>query len=66
MRQDEAGNPCPETLREYRDLCEAMGMPGNGAVKLLDSRIEDFGRDEPVITTDSQMRALLMPLLLTV
>ncbi len=63
MRTDEAGAPCPETLGEYRDLCAAIGGKDCPAVKLLDEKIAEQGRDEKVIQADSQMRALLMPML---
>jgi hypothetical protein len=65
MRQDEAGNPCPETLGEYRDLCAAIA-PGSAAVSFLNRKIAGAasGEDEPVLAADSQMRALLMPMLL--
>lgn len=62
MRQDETGQPCPATLGEYRDLCYAIN-PQSKAVKFLDERIAEHGRDELVIAPDSQMRALLMPML---
>jgi hypothetical protein len=66
MREDENGNQCPETLGEYRDLCAAIGEENNGAVQFLDKKIAEAatGRDEKVIAPDSQMRAVLMPLLL--
>jgi hypothetical protein len=63
MRKDEKGDPCPETLGEYRDLCNAFA-PGSKAVEFLDSKISEQGRDEVVIAADSQMRLLLMPMLL--
>lgn len=64
MRKDENGDPCPATLGEYRDLCVAIGGVGCRAVRFLDERIAEQGRDEPVVAADSQMRALLMPMLL--
>ncbi len=66
MRLDEKGQECPATLGEYRDVCVAFGGENTAAVRLLDRKIAsvDRGRDEPVIKEDSQMRALLMPLLL--
>ncbi len=64
MRQDEGGNACPETLGEYRDLCAALGGAECKAVKFLDERIASQGRDAVVIAPDSQMRLLLMPMLL--
>lgn len=65
MRKDENGNECPETLGEYRDLCNAFA-PGSAAVGLLDKKITESpaGRGEVVMVADSQMRALLMPMLL--
>lgn len=65
MRKDEEGNPCPATLGEYRDLCAAVGLEGNKAVQFLDGKIAESpnGRDEEVIAADSQMRMLLMPMM---
>ena len=65
MRTDEAGNQCPATLGEYRDLCAAIGGPECEAVKFLDKKIAEHekGRDELVIAPDSQMRVVLMPML---
>jgi hypothetical protein len=66
MRKDETGTDCPSTLFEYRDLCKAIGGPDCAAVKLLEKKIaEHGGEDDEVIAADSQMRALLMPLLIT-
>lgn len=64
MRADEAGNQVPETLGEYRDLCAAIGGEDCRAVQVLDMRIVSQGRDQVVVVSDSQMRALLMPLLI--
>lgn len=66
MRTDEQGEPCPETLGEYRDLCAALSWEGSKAVAFLDEKIADSpnGRDEKVIAPDSQMRFLLFPMLL--
>lgn len=66
MRTDEQGNPCPATLGEYRDLCAVLGVENNAAVALLDKMIAKSpqGRDEELIVDDSQMRAVLMPMLL--
>jgi|PlaIllAssembly_1097288.scaffolds.fasta_scaffold42180_4 hypothetical protein len=64
MRKDENGNPCPGTLFEYRDLCKAIN-PDSEAVKFLERKIaEHGGKDDEVIAADSQMRMLLMPMLL--
>jgi hypothetical protein len=64
MRVDEEGNFCPGTLFEYRDLCRAIGGSECEAVQFLEKKIqENGGQDDTVITADSQMRALLMPLL---
>lgn len=65
MRTDEGGNSCPETLGEYRDLCAAIGGEDCPAVKMLDEKIADQGRDEVVIIADSQMRMILMPMLIS-
>jgi hypothetical protein len=66
VRTDEGGNPCPGTLGEYLDLCEGLGGPACKAVAFLKKKIEEAekGRDEEVIAPDSQMRMLLMPMLL--
>lgn len=63
MRTDETGNECPETLGEYRDLCAAIGGETNKAVVFLDKKIAESNRDEKVIVPDSQMRMLLMPMM---
>jgi hypothetical protein len=65
MRQDEAGHPCPATLGEYRDICASLA-PNSRAVQFLDGKIAESpnGRDEIVVADDSQMRALLMPMLI--
>lgn len=65
MRVDEEGNSCPGTLFEYRDLCRAIGGPECEAVKFLEKKIqENGGNDDEVIVADSQMRLVLMPMLL--
>lgn len=68
MRTDENGDPCPETLGEYRDMCESigamMGCANNRAVQFLDKKIAESGKDDVVIQDDSQMRLLLMPMLM--
>ncbi len=66
MRKDEKDNECPETLGEYRDLMIALagGDASNPAVQLLDNKIAEQGRDERVVVPDSQMRELLLPMLL--
>lgn len=63
MRTDEEGQPCPETLGEYRDLVAAIGLSDSEAVQYLDKKIATStkGREEKVIAPDSQMRAFLMP-----
>lgn len=63
MRTDESGQQCPETLGEYRDLCASIGGETCQAVRFLDEMIAREGREEAVIAPDSQMRALLMPML---
>lgn len=63
MRRDESGSECPATLGEYRALCAALA-PTSAAVAFLDAEIAKTSADEEVIAPDSQMRALLMPLLL--
>ena len=65
MRKDEEGNQVPSTLGEYRKMCAAIGGDGCKAVKFLDGKIAESpnGEAEEVIAADSQMRALLMPML---
>lgn len=65
MRTDEDGNACPATLGEYRDLCAAIGGEKNKAVEFLDKKIAESNRDELVIAPDSQMRMVLMPMMLS-
>ena len=65
MRTDESGNPCPETLGEYYDMCHAIA--GNtAATDFLGRKIAENpkGREDVVFQPDSQMRGLLMPMLL--
>jgi len=66
MRTDENGNPCPATLGEYRTFVVALMGENNAAVELLDEHIarNPKGLDEETIQPDSQMRILLMPLML--
>jgi hypothetical protein len=64
MRKDEKGGTCPETLGEYRDLCAAIGGKYCPAVQYLDDKIHIEGREAKVTQPDSQMRALLMPMLM--
>jgi hypothetical protein len=65
MRTDENGKPCPATLREYRDYCQVFGGPDNPAVKWLEAKAakDRDGLDAVVLAPDSQMRALLFPML---
>ena len=63
MRKDEDGNECPGTLGEYRDLCAAIGGENCNAVKFLDAKIVVQGRNEPVLTPDSEVRLMLFPML---
>lgn len=58
----EDGQECPATLGEYRDFCAAIN-PNSRAVAFLDKKITTQGRDEPIIASDSQMRAVLVPML---
>jgi hypothetical protein len=63
MRTDESGNQCPSTLREYRSLCVTIGGKDCKAVKYLDESISFHGIDAEVLSTDSQMRSILLPML---
>lgn len=66
MRTDEEGNQCPSTLGEYLELCQAIGGEDCKAVQFLREKIaqESTGAAADVIAPDSQMRALLMPMLI--
>ncbi len=66
MRKDEEGNVCPETLGEYLDICIALRGEKTEAVAFLKKKIANSkeGRDEVVMVPDSQMRALLYPLMM--
>lgn len=65
MRKDERGNECPSTLGEYRKVCSTIGGETCEAVRFLDEKIAESpnGENEEVVAQDSQMRALLMPML---
>jgi hypothetical protein len=65
MRKDEQGNECPSTLGEYRKMCAALGGDNCKAVQFLNAKISESpnGENEEVIAPDSQMRAVLMPML---
>jgi hypothetical protein len=66
MRTDEEGNPCPETLGEYRKMVASIIGEDNKAVQFLTEKIAEstFGEDEKVIAPDSQMRELLFPMMI--
>lgn len=68
MRIDsETGQVVPATLGEYRQICAALGGEDCAAVELLDAKIAaqgEQGANAEVLPDDSQMRALLMPLLM--
>jgi hypothetical protein len=66
MRRDEDGDECPATLGEYRDMCASLGGAKCMAVKFLDKKIAEQGREELVLAPDLQMRMLLMPMLLQI
>lgn len=63
-RKDENGTPCPGTLGEYIDVCDQIA-PGSKATQFLEAKILESpnGRDEVVEAPDSQMRALLWPMI---
>lgn len=67
MRLDEEGQSCPSTLGEYLAFCRAIGGEGCSAVAWLKQKIEASpnGEHEVVLAADSQMRGLLMPMLLS-
>ena len=58
-----AVNESPRTLGDYRRLCVALGGEDCAAVKFLDVKIAQEGPDEIVLADESQMVALLVPLL---
>lgn len=59
-----SGEKVPSTLGEYRDLVFALVRNAeNPAVKYLDDRIAEQGRDENVLASDEQMRQILFPLM---
>ena len=62
-----SGESVPETLGEYRKMCSTIGGEECKAVKWLDSKIAESpgGVEEVVIAADSQMRQLLMPMLVS-
>lgn len=41
MRRDEAGNPCPATLGEYRALFVEIWGEKSDAVKFIDGRVRE-------------------------
>lgn len=67
MRKDEDGNVCPETLGEYFDLVKAMVGGDNDACRFLQDKIDlsPNGREEKVLVPDSQMRMLLIPMMVS-
>ncbi len=66
MRVDENGNACPSTLGEYRDVVFRITgcLSESEAVKFLDKKISEQGRDMTVEASDQQMRELLFPMIL--
>lgn len=64
MRKDERGNECPATLGEYREAVVSLAGDSNAAVAFLDRKIEEQGADMEVVAPDSQMRYLLLPLMM--
>jgi hypothetical protein len=66
MRKDPySDEQVPETLGEYRSLCAVLGGEECKAVKFLDGKISESpgGAEEVVVQADSQMRMLLMPMI---
>jgi len=65
LRKDEDGNDCPSTLGEYLAICE-LGVPDNKAVEFIQQKINKSpnGENEEVLATDSQMRMLLLPMMI--
>lgn len=65
MRKDENGDPCPETLGEYRKMVAAIAGEDSRAVKWLDGEIERSpgGENEVVVAHDHQMRMILFPMM---
>lgn len=52
-----------ETLGQYRDLFAVLAGENSRAVKFLDAKIAQQGRDEKVLAAESQMMALLVSML---
>lgn len=68
MRKDPySDEEVPETLGEYRKLCAAFGGEDCRAVAFLDKKIASSpnGEAEVVLAADSQMRAILMPMMVS-
>ena len=54
----------PKTLGDYRDWCAMIGGESCRAVRFLDNKIEEQGRDMEVLADETQMMLLLGPMLL--
>lgn len=52
-----------KTLGEYRDFCASMVDENNPAVVFFDKKIKEQGRNELVLTDESQMMILIGSLL---
>lgn len=59
----ENGVECPSTLGEYLLMCKAI-QPNSKATAFLKAKIAAQGEDAEVVASDSQMHAVLMPMLL--
>jgi len=53
-----------KTLGDYRRLCVALASEDCAAVRFLDDKIAREGSTEPVLADESQMLALLAPMML--
>ena len=53
-----------KTLGDYRDVCAELGGENCRAVKYLDDKIAEQGRDMEVLADEHQMMLLLGPMLL--
>jgi hypothetical protein len=53
-----------ETLSDYRLACIAIGGEDCAAVEWLDRKIEQQGSDQAVLADETQMMALLGPMML--
>lgn len=61
VRTDAKGQPCPETLGEYRDYCAAI-KDDNAVISFFDRQIEKRGRDSKVLSPHELVMTCLNPM----